>query len=919
MIDRRLVRRINSGRCFVLVGSGPSCEVGYPSWHSLAEGTYKKLAQDGYVKDKKSYESYLEKKKYPELFRQAEVDIGNRAKLIDLLVSLLIPSVKGNGFIYKMLSNWPFACYLTTNYDDELASYLGQTGEYFNVLRNRPEDFYPIRDGATHLIQKLHSDLYHPDEVVLTSADYRKLYVDDQGQYFRDKLRQIMEMFAVLIIGHSLSDPDIDYILQMARKTASPIHPIYMIATGFNLADEREFLEKYNILLLRYQNPDGKHSRLRRMLSTVDRFITPRGQWRDRMPMPMPPPDEVQAASTLFLFRRLQPAQCTANVSPLVLAAISTVPEPGIGLEELTNLSPLKAVFKTGTDLLDAVRDNLSNLAREGLISEHAGKYWITKVGLEKVQEYQAVKDNEKAQAYGQFAADLRKAYSSLTGTQEEMCKQLAEKAIVTTFASRGLTIANRIFAGQSAGPDELSDIFGYFSEVANNLEDFELRASFVEAMYELIVSPNAPQKKYLASISQGYFLFHLLGLDPRCTRLRREIFEKTLWLCDSSVILPLVAIGCSNHDYAIELFRMLVRAQAVLYTTPKLLQEAWEHFDWAVEFVKTHGLESPEFIRVALVKGSYKQNLFLDGYIRLSAEGRIGNFGDYLNLISPKGRDRFSFEDNITQRGIRVLTVSSLKGFVTEDWLEIEDLKAAIKQEREQKGTYRSDLQVESEAEVGVLVKQLRSGKFSLPDAHTAVERFYFVSQSRILDKVLPSESVTTWTPEAVYRYLSALPEEHTDPELLQQCMLHEYFYAGVSFIDKERYLRFFGPSVDAAKASYKQEKEKYIAEIEQAHVKNLDEAFDRTPDLEKPFFVAQMGWKLAEAARQREEYAKLRAAEAEAKVKRLEAEKEKAWRIRDKKKQEQETAHLRNLQDPKHVRKREKQAKKRRKNKKK
>jgi len=222
MLDHNILRVINRGRCFVLVGSGPSCEQGYPSWRRLAERTYEKLVRDGLVKDSRSYDDFLKRGKYPELFRQAELDIGDRAKLIDMLKSFLVPAERAPGYIYEMLSRWPFACYLTTNYDDELANYLKRTGEHFSVLQNRREDFHAFRDGVTHLIQKLHSDLDHPDEVVLTSADYRKLFIDDEGQYFRDKLRQTFEMFDVFIIGHSLSDPDIDYILQTAKKNGQP-------------------------------------------------------------------------------------------------------------------------------------------------------------------------------------------------------------------------------------------------------------------------------------------------------------------------------------------------------------------------------------------------------------------------------------------------------------------------------------------------------------------------------------------------------------------------------------------------------------------------------------------------------------------------------------------------------------------------
>ena len=36
MFDKDLIRKINNGRCVAFVGSGPSCEIGYPSWEQLA-------------------------------------------------------------------------------------------------------------------------------------------------------------------------------------------------------------------------------------------------------------------------------------------------------------------------------------------------------------------------------------------------------------------------------------------------------------------------------------------------------------------------------------------------------------------------------------------------------------------------------------------------------------------------------------------------------------------------------------------------------------------------------------------------------------------------------------------------------------------------------------------------------------------
>lgn len=911
MFDRRLVRVINRGRCFAFIGSGPSCEAGYPSWHKLAESTYMQLLNGGILKDKAAYLKCLENKQYPELFRQAEADMGDRNKLVELVGSLLVCSPARSAFIYEILTKWPFACYLTTNFDDEIAKHLSAIGQHFTILRNRLEDFYPIRDGASHFIQKLHSDLSYPSEVVLTSIDYQRLYIAASGQYFRDKLKAIFQLFDVLIIGHSLEDPDINYVLRTAKEAASPGHPIYMVAADLTSIEERELLEKYNIVLLRYSNPDGSHFQLRKHLALIDRFISPRKGRTETGPLQGRSADEIKAAASMFIFTRLQSAKSSDCFIPLVLTALTNVTEPGIDLNTVLSKSPLNMIT-AGNSLREECKRALSLLEKQSLISQKEARFWITDPGAAKLREWGTIRETEKQQAYGQFLVHLNAGYLKITPAQKESCVKLAEEVVVATFANRGLTIANKIFSGQSAGSEELSDIFDYVARTAQSIEEMDLKAAFVEAIYRFVIDPTAPQKKYLASISQGFFLFHLLGLDPACSRLRRQVFEQTLWLCDSSILIPLLASGCYNHEYATELFAMLGRANAKIFTTSKLSQEAWEHFKWAIDFVKKSGIDTPDFLRAALVKGTFKQNLFIDGYIRLAADGNIGTFGDYIELVCDGKPDRKSFETASNNKGIELISSALLEKLDSKDLDELEKAKSAIKLERESRGTLRSNLQIESEAEVWLLVRNLRSGKCALSDVSPSLERVYFISHSRVLDSVEKGSPVISWTPEAVFRYLSALPEEQTNPDLLQQCMLQEYFYAGVSFIDRPKYLRFFGPSVDAARASYEREKLKYVQDVENKNVSVLDDEFDRTPDLEKPFFLAQMGWRSAEMAKQREEIASRRAKEAETKLERMEAEAKRATKKRGKKRQAQEAARQRHLKDQKHIRKRLRQAKK-------
>ena len=919
MFNQQLIRKINNGRCLLLVGSGPSCEVGYPSWREFAQQAYQGLVKLNKVSDVPSYEKYIRKEKYPELFRQMERDLDNdRTALIDILKPILTPR-NGRGRLYELFGKWPFACYLTTNYDDEIEASLTNSKHGFKVIRNQEQDFYLWRDGVSNLIQKLHSDLDHPDELILTSADYRRLYVDNSGQYFRDGLKKVFSMFDVLVIGHSLTDPDIDFVLKLAKNTASPDQPIYFVGTGHTGADEKELLEKYNIVLVRYDNADGQHSELLRMLRTADRFISPRPTGRGVPVADGRPADEVEAAMALSLYRRLLRIPATDYLGPLILAGLDGDPSQPVALSDVAAMSVLSDLSTDWGDCDRAIDEATRELDRAGLVEINEGKVSITAEGSRNVRHVWAVRDWEKDQAYQHFDVAIRGICGDVTDGELADCRKLAEETIVGTFRNRGSIIANKVYSDQKADAGELSDVFAQASDRATSLERQDVRAAFMEGVYQFIVEPTAPQTDYLTSVSQGYFLYHLLGLDPRCGEVRASIFRKTLWIFDSSVVLPLVAVGCYNHQYSLDLFERLVAEDTLMCITSRLLEEAWGHFLWAVDFAEQNRTDSLEFLRAALHGGSYKQNLFLDGYIRLSADGTTGTFRDYLRTIVPSGKiEREAFEENLTCRGVRLVRIPEVAGFSQDDWGDIEEVSAEIQRVREGRGTYRSALQVKAEAEVLVLLRKLREGKYSI-DGLLNADRFYFVSQSPIIDSVSQKEAVTTWSPEAVYRYLSALPKGQVKPDLLQQCMLHEYYYAGVSFIDSERYMRFFGPSINAAKASYGIEKAQYLTDIEDRFTQDADEAFDRTPELEKPFYVAQMGWRNARESKRREEAALRRAAEAEEKVRKLEAEKERAWKKRDTRSQEQEEARRRNLQDPKHVRKRQRQAKKREKQKKK
>lgn len=919
MLDQRLIKSINSGRCFLLVGSGASCDVGYPTWENLATKTFKRLKQTENVSNEKDYQKYIAERKFPEMFRLAEGDLGSRDQLIEIVKSLLTKNPQKQGELYNLLTRWPFACFLTTNYDDEIQRHLEfqKIPQSFQVIGNTKEEFSVYREGVAHVIQKLHGDFdANKNGLVLTSADYQEYYTGNDKKYFRDKLRQVLEMFDILIVGHSLTDPDIEYILRVAKETSSPSHPIFFIGADFTKAEENEFFEKYNIVLISYDNNDGKHEGLKRLMKLLDRFILSRGEQTIKKEDLTLDKEETRAAMGLLLHRRLQGVKEDDFLPALVLSSLNQTKDNCFTVDDLMS-QPAFKIFPQNDELRDLLYSAVQQLKYAGFAELRDGKISLAEKGLERVKETEYTRKTERENALSAFKNDLSGSDSNFTREQLNQCANAAESLLVKCFESRGTTVANQVYSGQTPQGSELTDIFGLVTKTASGFSDRNLQIGFVEAMHRFLVEPNDQQKQYLSSLSQGYFLYHLLGLDPSCSRVKRDVFEKTLWILDSSVILPAIAVGCYGHEFSSKLFKELKCRNACVIFTGQLLREAWEHLEWAKQFVKRTEPGSPEFLRAALAKGSYKQNLFIDGYIRLAADGKVSTFGDYLKHAFQEGTSMESFYNRVQEFGRIVREISDLEGFEETDREEVERTKKQLEEKRRSHGTFRSPLQVNAEAEVSMLIKGLRSGKYVIPRGSVVLDRYYFVSQSKMIDIASEDEGLKTWSTEALYRYISSLPDRDINPDLLQKCMTQEYFYAGLTFIDKEKYQRYFGPSIDAAKASFQEEKKRYVEAVEERFSGEIEKGFEETSDLEKPFYVAQMGWKTANLERQRAEIAGDRAANAEARVKELEREREKGWKLKEERRRQHEEGRIRNLQDPKKIRKKERQRNRRRKRK--
>src|SRR5262249_25762261 len=160
------------------------------------------------------------------------------------------------------------------------------------------------------------------------------------------------------------------------------------------------------------------------------------------------------------------------------------------------------------------------------------------------------------------------------------------EDIFVRVFKQRGLSMANAIIAGQSLSPGALNDVFSAISDSAAGVNSPELTLAVMEASQEFLLSPTDPQRRCLASGLSGLFLSRFWGLDPTCAKARRDVLKSTLWWCDSNTLIPLLAKGCENHGYAVDLFSRLNALGAHTLTSGRLLEEVKGHLDWTISFI---------------------------------------------------------------------------------------------------------------------------------------------------------------------------------------------------------------------------------------------------------------------------------------------------------------------------------------------
>jgi hypothetical protein len=834
-----LIEYLTGGKCIVFVGSGPSCEIGLPNWAGLSEILLQEIRKLN-LHDVDTYEVLSAQQKFPELFDRAWTRISQKF-VVDTCASALRDTML-HGNTYQFLADFDFLGYLTTNYDSILKRHLTERCKAALEYTNRKSEIELVDFENSTSIVKLHGSLDQADTIVLTESQYDEVMFDSKRDYLRSFMRGYLTTRRVLFVGYSVRDLDMQFLLKMSTFSLRRKTPLYAIVANATDDDRDEWDRKYNIRIIPYSSPDGRHSELKNVFEILRRYVALRGE-----PRPASSTLSLDVAQALFMWQKFQgggadEARVDAFKS-LVLSVFATASSPSHSItknEIVIRVARIAHVDKRRIET--AVVQAIDRATSAGFLrSENGSIFELTQTGSDlnrKSQgQFSALKDEFLLQA----ELDLRKLAPG--ASKEAIAKAKTEiiESIVTAFTERGAEIVQMAFLGEG-DIRPTANLFKIINGRAGSL-DPQLRYPFMHYVTDLLTRPHGVQERFLEYLSKAFFAIQALGLDPDGTRIRRDLISHHTLILDSNVLIPVLALNSANNHVILEILKSAKAAGLRLIVTPRVFDEAMNHFSWAEYHVSKFGEQSLEALSAALGRGQYKANAFLDGFILYCNDVHEITFPDYLEYCFEGKPQPKNLKSKLARLGIEYFSPNAIGSKNHEYYVVKEETANALKESREARPEMRkSEERIETESEVYATICRWIDIK---PDNVSAGDwKCSFLTYSGYLNRIAqegpyPVGRNINVRPDVLYEFIGRLDPSSGLDLKFKDVLLATYFHSAGHFIDKKKYAQFFSPLVRGAEEIYKGSLETFRRLVDSSLTAN---SLSSVEELERPYAIVSL-----------------------------------------------------------------------------
>jgi hypothetical protein len=859
MFRAEVTRVVNTGRAWAFVGSGPSIGAGGPSWSDLLRLC---LAAAGWdvrerVERSRRYQSALKGADYPICFSVLESEWSRPA--LEDCVKQSLAAVSTPTPLVQRLVDWPFAGYITTNYDDLLFRTISSVEGGWSRVGNTAEEIRQVSGDASRLIWHLHGSIQLPSNqshLVLTAEDYAGLYPDSQAI---EQLRGLLSQRRVVFIGFGFRDARLATILRRVGELTVLSRPLFaflpVLGTPRGAELRQELLEKSNVDTVPYAASGQSHQQLDRLIELYSAFILGRSLRFNQPERPVPSYHPETTGLLIYNELRLKHSMDDAAILELllrsrVLARLKNEGPTTTGdiVAELGQRSTDLGRNRTIEDAESEVRRVVADLLEEGVIElvDPFGEriLELTSRGGGLIEE-QAAAASRLAR---QFHESLITRTQALTLAEDARTRvsAAAEAFVRDCIRRRALGVGMTAIASTSDHQKfQLTALLQSLPAFMAQLRGVDEALALTQVVQEVLARPTAAEDEYIGLTLQAVFAVHLLGYDFKTLAVRAEMFRDTVFIADSSFLIELLAVGSPGHPFALQVFQQMQRLGSTVATTRALTVEVAEHAQWAWDHVDPDsGAPDVTTFMAASGRAGAGTNEFLNGFLEQIYLGAIpAAFPRYLEVafgrsLANRSCTPADVEFALRTRGIACERFEAWDGFNPTLSVRRAELASSIARRRQEAGTYTHERQALAEAEVLVLIEGIRNRTMKV--ATRQYSGSFFLSNTRAIDEVAGNQVPIAMRPESAVEWAATIaPCPVSELRVLTSSLLTDLSRLDCDVVDTRRLGQVFEPLISASKDRLEDVKVRHRSLLVSRYGSSVEESLSDVALLDVPVVV--------------------------------------------------------------------------------
>ena len=271
-----LIENFKKNQASMLVGAGLSMSAGFPNWLCLLEIMIDKYSNLPHANAEKieDYKNLIKDNSKFLLLAEDLKESLNFKFYTEVLEETFgrgdVHATKNHDAIIKLNPSF----IITLNYDRLIENAFNRIIGYFpNVYTYKQS-----REAANafwknkFFIFKAHGDAFSDSSnLILTQKDYRKVLFRESG--YRSLLQTMFTSKSILLLGLSMSDPELNLMLDFLHEsyhTGGPIHYMLTDKKDTNRTMIQRYLDDFNIQTITFDNDDGKFGEITDFLEELN-------------------------------------------------------------------------------------------------------------------------------------------------------------------------------------------------------------------------------------------------------------------------------------------------------------------------------------------------------------------------------------------------------------------------------------------------------------------------------------------------------------------------------------------------------------------------------------------------------------------------------------------------------------------------